>query len=117
MVLDFKRLREEIIDRFEGNIQAHWDKDVDYILDDIGDCFFSMSEAEIIYPSRDELRLRFIKYLDNTTFTEYSSLMKPDIGFSDDGSTAWGSFKVKVNGETVNENGSKEKLDFVCAWL
>jgi hypothetical protein len=114
---DLEKLEKEIVDRFEGMIQAHWDKDVDYLLEDIGEGFFSISEAEITYPTLKEQRQKFTDYLNNTTFTEYSSLMKPEIGFSDDASMAWGSFKVKVKGETSNRDRSKTGLDFVCAWL
>ena len=117
MAPDFKKLEKEIIERFEGTIQAHWDKDVDYLLADIGEGFVSMSEAEITHPSVEEQRQRFTDYLNTTTFTEYKSLMQPEIEFSEDASTAWGSFKVKVTGETLNRDGSKADLNFICAWL
>lgn len=105
------------MDRFEKNIKAHHTGDVDFILEDIGNHFFTISGGEINYPSKEEQRERFTKYLDNTTFTEYRSLMEPEIDFSDDGSCAWGKYRVKVKGETRNMDGSKTVLDFVCAWL
>jgi len=114
---DFNQLRREILERFEGSIQAHLDKDVDYIVEDLADDFFAISEGEVTHPSRDEQRTRFTRYLSNIVFSEYVSLMKPEVDFSDDGSTAWGRFKVRVKGETVNEDGSRSALGFVCAWL
>ena len=33
---DFDALQNEIIDRFENNIPAHWDKDVDFIVNELG---------------------------------------------------------------------------------
>ena len=109
---DFDALRLEIIDRFEKNIQAHWDKDVEFIIEDLGEGFFSMSEAEITYPTKEDQRTRFTEYLNSTTFTEYTSLSEPEIGFSDDGSIAWGNFKVKVSGI----RGDSE-FNYDCAWL
>ena len=109
---DFDALRLEIIDRFEKNIQAHWDKYVDFIVNDLGEDFFSMSEAEITYPSKEEQRKSFTEYLNSTMFTEYTSLSEPEIGFSDDGSIAWGNFKVRVSG-----NNQKGEFSFDCAWL
>ena len=114
---DFSELRREVLERFEGSIQAHLDKDADYIIGDLSDGFFAISEGEITHPSRDEQRKRFTRYLNNTVFSEYTSLMEPEVEFSDDGSSAWGRFKVRVRGETVNEDGSRSVLDFVCAWL
>ena len=109
---DFDSLRKEIIDRFEKNIQAHWDKDADFIVDDLGEGFFSMSNAEVEYPTKEEQRNQFTEYLNNTTFKEYKSLGEPEIGFSDDGSIAWGNFKVRVSGK-----GKNNEFSFDCAWL
>ena len=110
--LDFKMFRKEIIDRFEKNIQAHWDKDVDFITDDLSEGFFIMSEAEVTHPTKEGEIKRFTEYLNTTTFKEYISLGEPEIGFSDDGSIAWGNFKVRVSGKT-----SGEDFNFDCAWL
>ena len=90
---------------------------MEFIIDDLGEDFFSMSNAEITYPSKMEQREQFTRYLNSTTFSEYTSLMEQEIGFSDDGSVAWGNYKVKVKGETLNEDGTRSNLDFVCAWL
>ena len=109
---DFDSLRKEIIDRFERNLQAHWDKDADFIVDDLGEGFFSMSNAEVEYPTKEEQRNQFTEYLNNTTFKEYTSLGEPEIGFSDDGSIAWGNFKVRVSGK-----GKNNEFRFDCAWL
>ena len=114
---DFDEMRRELLERFKKNIEAHFENDVEFIISDLHEDFFSMSGGEITHPTKEEQRERFTKYLNNTTFSEYSSLMEPEINFSDDGSVAWGKYRVKVRGETVNENGSISQLDFVCAWL
>ena len=114
---NFDQLQQELIDRFEKNIQAHHNKDVEFIIEDLGEEFFVMSQGDINQPSKEDQREQFTKYLNNTTFSEYTSLMEPKIEFSDDGSVAWGKYRVKVKGETIQEDGSKSSLDFVCAWL
>ena len=113
----FEQLRKEFLDCFEKNIQAHHNRDVEFIIDDLGEDFFVMSQGDIRYPSKEEQRQQFTRYLDNTTFSEYTSLMEPEIDFSDDGSVAWGKYRVKVKGETVDEDGSKNAIDFICSWL
>lgn len=112
MVSDFTALRKEIVERFEKNIKAHLDKDVDYIVDDLGEGFFTMSEGEVSYPTKGSERKRFTEYLNCTIFREYRSIEEPVINFSDDGSVAWGRFKVKVSGV----QGDSE-FTLVCAWL
>ena len=34
-IIDFGSLKNELLDRFEKNIQAHWNKDAEFIIDDI----------------------------------------------------------------------------------
>lgn len=106
-----------MLDRFKKNIQAHHNRDVEFIIDDLGENFFAMSQGAINYPSKEYQREQFTRYLNNTKFSEYTSLMEPEIDFSEDGSVAWGKYRVKVKGETIREDGSKNTLDFVCAWL
>jgi len=114
---EFDKLRRELLDRFDENIQAHHNRDVEFIIDDLGEDFFVMSQGDINHPSKEDQRERFTRYLNNTNFSEYTSLMEPEIDFSDDGSVAWGKYRVKVKGETIQEDGSKSQLDFICAWL
>ena len=92
-------------------------QDAEFIIDDIGEGFFSMSEATITYPTKEDQRKRFTSYLKNTTFTEYRSLTEPEIGFSDDGSIAWGNYQVRVSGYRKAEDGSESEFSFDCAWL
>ncbi len=106
-----------LIKRFNDNIKAHLNKDVNFILADQAPNFWVMQEGEITYPSLEEQRKRFTDYLNTTIFHEYISLMTPEIEFSRDGESAWGKYRVHVRGETNNSNGSVSRLDFVCAWL
>lgn len=114
---DTEQMRQYFIKRFDENIRAHLDGDVDFILANQAEDFWVMSEGEITYPTLPEQRERFTNYLNNTTFHEYSSLMTPEIEFSDDRQSAWGKYRVRVRGVTKNHDGSKTELDFVCAWL
>ena len=115
--MPFEDARKMLIERFEENIKAHLNKDVDFILADQAAGFWVMQEGEITYPTLEEQRTRFTNYLENTTFHEYSSSMIPEIEFSEDGKSAWGKYRVRVSGETTNPDGSKNAIDFVCAWV
>jgi hypothetical protein len=115
-ILDFEKLKQEILDHHRRTIKAHWDKDVKFLVQDLSEGFFSVTEGEIRHPGKSEVRAALKDYLTRTTFTEYRDLVEPEVGFSDDGSVAWANVQVKVSGERLDD-GTRRPMDFVCAWL
>ncbi len=116
-ILDFERLEQEILDHHRRAIQAHLDKDVEFLVEDMSERFFSVAEREIRHPSQAEVKATLTDYLTHTAFTEYRDLVEPEVGFSDDGSVAWANVQVKVSGERRYDDGARRPIDFVCAWL
>ncbi len=116
-VPDTEKFREELLEHHRRSIQAHFEKNVEYLINDLSPDFFAISNAEITHPTVEEQRENFTDYLTNTTFSEYHDLVEPEIGFSDDCSLAWMNVKVKVSGTRVNDDGSSRPVDFTCAWL
>jgi len=114
---DNEDIRSEILELHRESIAAHLNKDVDFFVRDLSDNFISVSDGEINFPTKEEIKLQFSKYLNNTTFKEYIDLQKPIIGFSKDGSTAWSIVQVKVTGKRKMEDGKEHDMDFVCAWI
>jgi len=107
-----ERFREELLEHHRRSIQAHFEKNVDYLLHDLSPDFFAISNAEINHPTVEEQRANFTDYLTHTSFSEYRDLVEPEIGFSDDCSLAWMNVKVKVSGTRVNDDGSSKPVDF-----
>jgi hypothetical protein len=114
---DFETLRSEILELHKSAIEAHLDRDVDFFVQNLSDDFMSVSNGEIDYPTKEEIRSSFSSYLNNTTFSEYADLREPIIGFSKDGSVAWSIVQVKVAGKRKMEDGTERDLDFACAWI
>jgi len=114
---DIRKLREELLEHHRRSIQAHFEKDTEYLLHDLSPDFFAISNAEISHPTVEEQRAKFTDYLTQTSFKEYRNLVEPEIGFSDDCSLAWMNVKVKVSGIRVNHDGSSRSIEFTCAWL
>jgi hypothetical protein len=77
----------------------------------------SISRGEILKPTKDEIRATFDSYLNNTTFTEYSDLCEPIVGFSQDGSIAWSIVQVKLAGERTMDDGTERDIDSTWAWI
>ncbi len=114
---DFEALSSEILELHRSTIDAHLNKNVDFLVQNLSGDFMSVSNGEIDYPTEEEVRSKFTSYLDNTTFSEYADLREPIIGFSNDGSVAWSVVQVKVAGKSKMEDGTQRDLDFTCAWI
>ena len=114
---DFDQLRSEILEIHKEEIKAHLNKDVDFFIKNISESYVSVSRGEIRRPSKDEIKLQFSNYLNNTTFVEYRDLQEPIIEFSDDGTVAWSIVRVKVVGIRRMNDGTERELDFICAWI
>ena len=114
---DLDSLKQEIRTFHQDLIQAHFDKDLDFFINDIGDDYFSVSRGEIRHPSREDILSQFSAYLGRTEFKDYRDLEEPLIGISDDGSLGWSLVRVKVAGDQEQSDGTQAKLDFICAWI
>lgn len=113
---DFQVYRKELIVTHKQTIEAHLNKDVDFLLKDVSENFMSVNEGKISYPSMKEMRESFTQYLDNTEFSVYRDLCDPIIGFSDDGSIAWSTVQVRVEGKTKRDNKMHD-IGFTCSWI
>ena len=114
---DFEMLQSEIANYHKTLIDAHWEKDVDFLTQGLSEDFLSVSGGEIRRPTQEELQASTSNYLNNTTFTEYRYLREPIITLSKDGSMAWSIAQVKVAGKRKTEDGSERDIHFVCAWV
>jgi hypothetical protein len=110
-------MKSEILALHKALIDAHLNKDVDFLVRDLCEDFVSVSRGEIGRPTKEEVRESFSDYLNNTTFTEYRDLCEPIVGFSRDGSLAWSIVQVKVAGRRRMSDGSEREMDSTWAWL
>lgn len=110
--IDFKTLKKELVALHKKEIEAHFTKDVDFLLKNISSDFMSVNGGKITFPTLEEMRESFTMYLDKTEFTKYVDLCDPIIGFSGDGSIAWSTVQIRVEGKNNDEN-----VAFTCAWI
>ena len=61
---NFELLRNELLEKHRRSIQAHIDKDVEYLIQDLSPNFFAISDAEITYPSKEDEHKKFTEYLN-----------------------------------------------------
>jgi len=114
---DYDQLRMEILDHHQKTINAHLNKDVEFLVHDLSNNFISVSDGEINKPEKEDIRTVFEDYLSSTQFCEYLDLQEPIVGFSKDGSLAWSIVQVKVAGTRQVTDEVDQDVDFTAAWI
>ncbi|MHA2252970.1 MAG: nuclear transport factor 2 family protein [Candidatus Kariarchaeaceae archaeon] len=114
---NFEELRTQIKDLHQQFIEAHLNKDVEFIVNSLSDNYISVSNGDIDYPTMKDMRVTFNDYLNNSTFTEYRDVTEPIINFSDDGSLAWVIVQVQIAGNRKKADGSEGRFDSTWAWI
>jgi hypothetical protein len=113
---DFDELRLEILEIHDEFIDAHLNKNADYIANTVTEDYMFISNGAIRKPTKEETKTQFTRYLNNTTFSEYRYLGEPVVGFSDDGSLAWSVAKLKVVAKQKMGDGTESAYESVYAW-
>ncbi len=114
---DHESLRAEILEMHRDFIQAHLDKDADFIARPTAPDYLSVSEGIVRNIDASEMRQSLSEYLDSTEFSAYSDVAEPIIGFSRDGSLAWSIVRVRVAGQRTRLDGAAQDFDTLWAWL
>jgi hypothetical protein len=76
-----------------------------------------VNRGEVTRPSLEERRAFFGSYLGRTVFSEYRDLVEPVVKLSNDGSLGWVIVQVGARGVQTAEDGTKEPIGFVSAWV
>jgi hypothetical protein len=110
-------LRAEILELHRGFIQAHLDKDVEFIVKPTAPGYLFVSDGVVKEMDIAGMREMLSAYLDSTEFAEYGDVADPVIGFSDDGSLAWAIVQVRVAGTRALSDGTFSSHDTLWAWI
>ena len=101
----------------EKVLRAHRQSDVELLLEDEAPDTVVANRGEITRPTLDERRRRLGAYLTRTSFREYRDLIEPVVSVSDDGTLGWLVVQVQARGTQMTEEGKKEPVEFVSAWI
>ena len=108
---DFEAFHREIRAYHDAFIDAHVRNRPEFLVQDLADDYVNVSRGELLRRTKEEILETFADYLGHTTFSEYRLLEEPTIGFSDDGSVAWSTFRLKVVGIRRMPDGSEASFD------
>ena len=108
---------EQIRALHEKVMRAHRQSSADLLLEDDAPDPIVANRGEITRPSLEERRSRFASYLGRTTFEEYKDLVEPVVTVSNDGTLGWVIVQVQARGVQTKDDGGKEPIAFVSAWI
>lgn len=98
-------------------LRAHRESNPDLLLEGAADDFVQANRGEIRRPTLQERRARFADYLGRTTFEVYRDAAEPVVKVSKDGTLGWVIAQVEARGVQTGDDGKKEPLEFVSAWI
>jgi hypothetical protein len=98
-------------------LRAHRESNPDLLLEGAAEDFVQANRGEIRRPTLQERRTRFADYLGRTTFEVYRDAAEPVVKVSKDGTLGWVIAQVEARGVQTGDDGRKEPLEFVSAWI
>lgn len=98
-------------------LRAHRESNPDLLLEGAAEDFVQANRGEIRRPTMQERRARFADYLGRTTFEVYRDAAAPVVKVSKDGTLGWVIAQVEARGVQTGDDGKKEPLEFVSAWI
>lgn len=114
---DLASRRAEILDLHRSFIQAHLDKDAEFIARPTAPGYFFVSDGQVTPMDAAGMHKMLSDYLTSTEFSHYRDEVEPIIGISEDGSLAWAIVQVRVAGSSTAEDGSTRAFDTLWAWI
>jgi predicted enzyme related to lactoylglutathione lyase len=108
---------DEILRLHREVLEAHKNDDVDLWLSARADRVTMVSRGEVLFPTKEENRPRIEAYLEAAEFEEYRDLIDPIVRVSDDGTLGWLVCQVEIVGTRANDEGERERIDSIWAWI
>jgi ketosteroid isomerase-like protein len=109
--------KAELLALHQAARRAHFNRDVDAILANIGPDFTFVREGKIRAMSHDDVRKQFTEYFRGTEFSAWDDLEPPIIHISPDGQMGWMIVRVRIAYTKTDASGAKSKEDAVMAWM
>ncbi len=109
--------RTQILNLHKELLQAHLNNDIESWMESEADEYVVANRGEVSHPTKQQREERLRPYLERTKFSEYRDLIPPEVRVSIDGTLGWLIAQVKVSGVQTMEDGTKEPMDVIWAWI
>lgn len=101
-----ERARDELLAAHQSSRWAHFQRDVDLLIEDQAPTFISATRGELFRASLSETRSRFERVFASARYLEWDDLETPVITVSDDGSV--GTTLIRIRVRRVENPGTPE---------
>jgi ketosteroid isomerase-like protein len=109
--------KAELLALHQAARRAHFNRDVDAILANMGPDFTFVREGKIRAMSHDDVRKQFTEYFQGAEFSAWDDLDPPIIHVSPDGQMGWMVVRVRVAYTKSDSSGKKSQNESVIAWM
>jgi len=114
---DLEKEKAELLRRHKSDREAHFNTDVDLLLENAPEEFIAVSRGKISRSSKADARKMFTGYFHDTKYYEWDDVEEPIIRISNDASMAWMITRTRVRRVQKNADGTEKEEKFVYAGI
>jgi hypothetical protein len=114
---DFEKERAALLEIHRMDRRAHFETNVDLLLNHSAETFVSVNAGKIDRSSRAQMKEMFNAYFNNAKYYEWDDLETPIISISNDASIAWMIVRTRVRRTQKSDSGEVRDTSFVYAGI
>jgi hypothetical protein len=115
--VDLEKEKADLLKIHEAGRRAHFNTDVNLLLEGAPDEFISVSSGKISRSTPADTRKMFESYFKDAKYFEWDDLEPPIIRVSADASMAWMIVRTKVRRTQKDSSGAEKEEKFVYAGI
>ena len=115
--VDLEKEKAELLKIHEAGRRAHFNTDVNLLLEGAPDQFISVSRGKISRSTPADTRKMFESYFKDAKYFEWDDLEPPIVRVSADASMAWMIVRTKVRRTQKDSSGAEREEKFVYAGI
>lgn len=115
--VDLEKEKAELLKIHEAGRRAHFNTDVNLLLEGAPDQFISVSGGKISRSTPADTRKMFESYFKDAKYFEWDDLEPPIVRVSADASMAWMIVRTKVRRTQKDSSGAEREEKFVYAGI
>ena len=115
--IDLEKEKAELLKQHEAARRAHFNTDVNMLLEGAPEEFIAVSGGKIARASRADTKKMFESYFKDAKYFEWDDLEPPIVRVSADASMAWMIVRTKVRRTQKDSSGAEKEEKFVYAGI
>jgi hypothetical protein len=114
---DLEKEKAELLRIHKSDHEAHFNTDVDAVLENSPEEFISVGRGKINRTSKEDARKMFTGYFHDAKYYEWGDVQQPIIRISNDASMAWMITRTRVRRVQKKADGAEQEEKFIYAGI